>query len=322
MTRWEAFTPKATTLALGVQVGGKIAVLSHVVMDEIVDPDSSDIVVEIGGAGAFAAVGASIAGVAGSSLIVSGSGAVDRPVLSDWFANREIDTAGLFSVGEYGPHTRIEYLANGDRIETSLFGLEHFNAHTPLPANIPYPASELAGVYLFHDLEGSYWRAVESFRGTFSGPIMWEISRDACLPRLWPVVRERLGLVDVFSINRMEAAELLGASDLQTAVRALGGAGVPVVLRCGAKGSILIEGSSARNIGVAPTVAVDPTGGGNSYSGAYLAAYARSGDGVAAARVATAAASAVVSQYGAPRVDAVLRQRVAAVAKQVSVINQ
>jgi len=299
----------------------RIAVLSHIVVDEIHRPDAGLPTVEVGGAGAYAATGVSLAGAEGSrgaSVLVAGIGRDDRSMLVDWCSAREIDAAGLFDVGESSPRTHIQYFADGERVETPVFGLEHFDAHTPLPRHIPYPPDDVAGVYLFHDEEEPYWREVAAFRPLTAAPLLWEISLDACRPEARPAVFAALELVDVLSINRTEALALLGVTDVADAVRELRLAGAVVVLRMGAEGSLVIDGGRPLvQVGVAASPVVDPTGGGNSYSGAFLAEYVRTGDPVAAARLAAAAAARVIAQHGAPVVDDAARQRVREAATRI-----
>jgi sugar/nucleoside kinase (ribokinase family) len=300
----------------------RIAVLSHIVVDEIHRPDaavptveaSAAPTVEVGGAGAYAATGASLAGADGSrgaSVLVAGIGRDDRDMLSGWCSGREIDTAGLFDVGESSPRTHIQYFAAEVRVETPVFGLEHFHAHTPLPRHIPYPPGDIAGVYLFHDEEEAYWREIAAHRLLTTAPMLWEISLDACRPEARGAVFDALALVDILSINRTEAFALLGVTDVGDAVRELRQADAVVVLRMGAEGSLLIDGDRPLvHVGVADSAVVDPTGGGNSYSGAFLADFVGSGDAVAAARIAAASAAQVIAQHGAPLVDDEARRRV------------
>jgi sugar/nucleoside kinase (ribokinase family) len=208
-----------------------IAILSHVVIDEIHRPGQTGSVEQIGGAGAYAAVGASLVSEPGRALIVSGVGRVDRPMITDWAVSRGIDPAGLFDVDERSPRTRIEYYEDGDRVETPVYGLEHFEAHTPLPRHIPQSA-DLAGAYLFHAHEKSYWDQVAEL----PQPILWEISRDSCHPSHLARVRELAATVDVLSINVAEAKALLGDASLADLA--------PIVLlRKGERGSVVINGS-------------------------------------------------------------------------------
>ncbi|TCO44020.1 sugar/nucleoside kinase (ribokinase family) [Kribbella antiqua] len=267
----------------------KIAILSHVVIDEIHRPGETESVEQIGGAGAYAAVGASLVSEPGRALIVSGVGRADRPAITEWATSRGIDPSGLFDVGEHSPRTHIEYFDDGDRVETPVYGLEHFEAHTPLPRHLPQ--SELAGVYLFHAHEASYWDQV----GQLPHPILWEISRDSCHPSHLARVRELAATIDVLSINVAEAEALLGDSRLADLAPI-------VVLRAGERGSLVIKGSERIEVPAIPVIPKDPTGGGNSYSGAFIAIYAATGDPAAAGRAAAEAAGVVVSSAGTPAV--------------------
>ncbi|WP_223693862.1 carbohydrate kinase family protein [Leifsonia poae] len=294
---------------------GTTAILSHIVIDEIRTPASEEPVVEVGGAGAYAAVGASLAGSPGSSALVAGIGRDDQESLSAWCRDREIDPAGLFVVSEASPRTRIEYFADGERVETPVYGLEHFHAHTPLPRHIPYEPDRIAAVYLFHAHEDAYWAEVADYRPAFGGPLLWEISSDSCLPEHLATVRERLAFVDVLSLNRTEALSLFGVATVDEVTRLLGGLGIPVLLRLGSEGSLVIDGDDVHRVSPVTVTVADPTGGGNSYSGAFLASYASSGDLGAAASVAAAAASLVISQPGAPLVSDRARSWVAEAAR-------
>jgi sugar/nucleoside kinase (ribokinase family) len=280
----------------------KIVILSHVVVDEIHRPGVNRPLEQIGGAGAYAAVGASLAGSSGEPLIVSGVGRDDRPTIESWARSRGIDPRGLFDVGQHSPRTRIDYFRDGERIETPMFGMEHFNAHTPLPRHIPDPATNLAGVYLFHAHEEAYWDEVATWRPLATIPVLWEISRDSCRPQHLTRVRELAATIDVLSINLTEARELLerGIEDLPDVLADIAPV---VVLRLGERGSLVIQGRDRIDVPALRVDAIDPTGGGNSYSGAFLTVYAATGDVVNAGRRAAAAAAVVVSTAGPPGVD-------------------
>ncbi|MGW0583464.1 carbohydrate kinase family protein, partial [Streptomyces sp. NPDC002920] len=268
---------------------GLVAVFSHVVTDEVYTADGRQAAREVGGAGAYAAAGASLVSAPWGTAIVSGVGAADRGRLSAWFRRRQVDPVGLFEVGEHSPVTRVRYLDDGERVEESVLGDAHFAAHTPFPSRSPVAPEQLAGAYLFHDADDRYWHEVAALRPRWGGPVLWEIAADACTPAGRARVTELAGLVDVLSLNVAEAAALTGEPDARDALAALPGGGLVVVLRCGAAGSLVRHGRRTWRIGVAPGPVVDPTGGGNAYSGAFLAAYASTGDAPGSARAAAAA---------------------------------
>jgi sugar/nucleoside kinase (ribokinase family) len=299
----------------------KVAVLSHVVLDEVHEPSGGRSHEEVGGAGAYAAVGASLVSEPAASVLVAGTGAAELAMLSVWCQERAIDPSGLFVVGGKGPRTRIQYFADGEREETPVYGLAHFDAHTPLPEHVP-PAvvEQLGAMYLFHAAEASYWERVAAFRKQSSAPILWELSAEAADVE---VVMERATLVDVVSLNRTEAFSLFGVDSVDEAAKAASDLAPIVLLRLGAEGSRLLHADHRVHLPAAPTVVVDPTGGGNSYSGAFIAAYEATGDPLRAARLAAAAAAVVVATRGAPRVDDAVRAAVeqAADALTVSAAN-
>jgi sugar/nucleoside kinase (ribokinase family) len=176
----------------------------------------------------------------------------------------------------------------------------------------------LGGVYLFHNHDLGYWDEVAQFRRTFSGPLLWEVSSDSCRLEHRDAVWDRFQAVDILSVNEAEAFALLGTADLATAIGELRHAGLTVLLRRGANGSLVLNKGEVYAVGTAPTQAQDPTGGGNSYSGAFLAAYAHTGELGCAARTAAAAASVVVAAPGSPEVGATIRQSVEDAATGVS----
>jgi sugar/nucleoside kinase (ribokinase family) len=298
----------------------KVAVLSHVVVDEVHEPSGRHSHDEVGGAGAYAAVGASLVSMPTASLIVAGTGSTELACLTDWCRERAIDPSGLFVVGECGPRTRIQYFADGEREETPVYGLAHFDAHTPLPQHIPADAAkELGAVYLFHAAEASYWEHIADLRAQSSVPILWELSAAVAEQRFAEIVMARAGLVDVMSLNRTEVFSLFGVTSIDEAAKAASGLAPIVLLRLGAAGSLLLDEGRRIHLDAAPAVVVDPTGGGNSYSGAFIAAYQATGDPLRAARLASAAAAVVVATRGAPRVDDAVRAAVARAADALTV---
>jgi sugar/nucleoside kinase (ribokinase family) len=295
------------------------AILSHIVVDEIATSGCSELTIDVGGAGAYAAVGASLASAGGDTHLVAGVGRQDKAFLTDWCDARGIECSGLFVSSETSPRTRIRYFGNGERTEHPVYGLDHFEACTPLPRHIPAAILPVAGTYLFHAHEPPYWQEIRAYRATAAGPILWEISLDSCRYELLDTLSERLALVDVLSINRSEAELLLRTGSLKRLVASLAVLVPLVLLRLGSEGSMVIHDRRIHRVGVAPVRVVDHTGGGNSYSGAFLASFAVSGDPVAAARVAASAAGFVIAQHGAPRVTDELRASTLATARRIDV---
>ncbi|KRE72706.1 carbohydrate kinase family protein [Arthrobacter sp. Soil762] len=295
----------------------KYAILSHVIIDDIVHADGREDPGHLGGAGAYAALGAALAASDGEVGIVAKVGLADRSQIAAEFVDRGISVEGLAGVQGPSPRSTLRYFEDGERIETPQHGDAHFEALTPMPADIPESWAGLEGVYLFHDADPEYWRAVGNYRSTHNVTLLWEISAAACTPEQWDSVRSILQMVDVFSINRTEARALLGTDSLSEAVERLREAAPLVFLRLGEHGSLLIRSGETLAFAPVPTSVIDPTGGGNSYSGAALVGLlASKGDPAAAARTAAAVASLVIGQFSLPSTGpeqrSLVRQRSAA----------
>lgn len=288
---------------------GRIAILSHVVTDEIYR-GGSFVKAQVGGAGAYAAVGAALVASDSQPLMVAGTGTEDLPLITEWMSERGVDPAGLFVVGARGPVTEVRYEDDANRVEIPVFGLDHFIEHTPLPRHIPDQGETLQGVYLFHNSEEPYWREVADFRAEFDGLLLWEVAADCCLPEFLDEVRHRAALVDVVVLNLTEVTTLFGVREEAASLSAAAGLAPLVLVHNGTQGSWILSEDSIRRVGIRPVLAVDVTGGGNSYSGAFLQALVDGRDPVLAARLAASAAAEVVSTLGAPLATEQARLRV------------
>lgn len=288
---------------------GRIAILSHVVTDEIYRSGRFR-KAQIGGAGAYAAVGAALVAQCSQPILVAGTGREDLPRLTQWTAERGIDPAGLFVVGERGPITQIRYEDDANRVEVPVFGLEHFIEHTPLPRHVPALDEQLQGVYLFHNSEEPYWGEIARYRRSIEGIVLWEVAADCCVPELLDEVRSRAQLVDAVTLNLSEATALLSLDEPSAALAAAAGLAPLVLVHDGTKGSWVLSRGATTWVGVRSVVARDVTGGGNSYAGALLQALVDGEQEVSAARLAASAAAEVVRTVGVPLVTDQLRETV------------
>ncbi|WP_026554329.1 carbohydrate kinase family protein [Arthrobacter sp. 35W] len=290
----------------------RYAVLSHIIIDDIVHPDGQTDPGHLGGAGSYAAIGAALAASPGEVGIVAKVGAAERDGLSHEFMDRGISTEALRGIPGPTPRSTLRYFHDGERVEVPHHGEDHFDALTPLPADIPASWTGLEGIYLFHDTDPDYWHAISAYRAANEVTILWEISAAACTPEHWDAVSNILQTVDAFSINRTEALTLCGTDSLVVAVEKLRRTGVTVFLRLGEQGSVAIRGAESWAVAPARGSVVDPTGGGNSYSGAALVGFIQSdGHPAAASRAAAAAASQIIGQFGVPPVGPKERRRLA-----------
>lgn len=135
--------------------------------------------------------------------------------------------------------------------------------------------------------------------------------------RLWPLERARPAIEqacrrsDIVFASDEEAKTLWGHESPQAVADALLALGpAVVVVKRGGKGALVATPDGREDIAAHPVNAVDATGAGDTFAGAFLARRLAGDDVFAAARYANAAAALKTEDYGAvapiPRPDAVL----------------
>jgi 2-dehydro-3-deoxygluconokinase len=141
--------------------------------------------------------------------------------------------------------------------------------------------------------------------------------------RLWPLPRARAiiaataAMSDILLPGLDDVRQLLGLEDPDAIADHYLARGVRlVVLTLGAEGALVATAEQRARLAAHPVEAVDATGAGDTFDGAFLAEYLRTDDPFAAARWANAAAAIATTGFGAvapmpkrPAVDAFLRER-------------
>jgi 2-dehydro-3-deoxygluconokinase len=120
------------------------------------------------------------------------------------------------------------------------------------------------------------------------------------LPRARAIIRASLALAD-WALPSLEDAKLLfGRDDPDAILDACHADGAPlVVLRCGAAGCVVSDGTRRERIAGHRVEAVDATGAGDCFDGAFAARSIAGDDPFTAARYANAAAALATTGYGA-----------------------
>ncbi len=119
---------------------------------------------------------------------------------------------------------------------------------------------------------------------------------DAFRERLRPVVEER---ADIVFLNESEARLWGGGDDAIGAARALAETVDVVVLKLGARGSMVLWEGREHEVPATRVEAVDTTGAGDAYAGGFLFGLDRGLDPPAAAAIAGRIAAATVARVGA-----------------------
>lgn len=287
-------------------------VISHVAIDEITLATGERLHDQLGGAGSHAAAGMALVAGPGRVGILSGVGADLPDSAKDWFATAGVDTAGLYITDPHTPRTVVVYAADGERVETPLYGPEHFAAASP--SQVPVPASYVrpAAIYLFAGLEDDLWqRAVDLAdpSGRRPASLLWELDAAVCRRERLDGLAAHAAQVDVLSLNRAEARSLCDDRHLGRCLDTLHDKGFEVVaLRLGAGGAIVSTPEGVWGALPETGAVVDPTGAGNAFGGALAASWAQQRDPGQALRAAMAAAALSIGQHGPIPVDPLSRR--------------
>lgn len=278
----------------------KYIVLSTSVIDEIHFADGSCRERAAGGAGIYALAGMKV--WHDDAGIVTGVGRDYFDFYGDWYKRNGLTTEGLVARTDHTPLNVIRYHPDGERTETPRYGLGHYRAIEPTPADLARHCAGAAGVYVFRNSEPRFWEEVLALKEKFGFALMWEIGSDATVPGNRAAVRDIARRVDVFSINRAEALAMLASGGVEAAIDDLLGWGTPMVyLRSGGLGAYVLAAGRAMLVpSVKGCAVVDVTGGGNGASGGALVGFCETGDPVKAAVMGSISASFCIAQYGVP----------------------
>ncbi len=223
--------------------------------------------------------------------------------LARFLAGEGVDTALLEVHPELSTPTTLVF--NDDTGERSFVHSPGTNATFALS-----PAVTTADCPTLHfaapELLGSWWpdgavdtarRAKE--RGTTRVSLDLFVSPDMSPAELAESHREILALTDVALPNEPEALAVTGTRDVDSAIDALHGAGVPlVVVKRGAAGAVVSESGRRTLVRTASVRALDTCGAGDSFAGAFLVGLSRGLEPARAAEFGCAVGTACVEEIG------------------------
>lgn len=127
---------------------------------------------------------------------------------------------------------------------------------------------------------------------TFSDPAMVTYFKDG--------ISEMLGDgVDVLFCNQEEAMTFTGTEDLEAAIAGLQPLAKKLVVTLGSKGALIIDGDTRTEIAANTVEAVDTNGAGDMFAGAFMYGLTQGMDDAQAGKLASLAASRIVTVFGA-----------------------
>lgn len=284
-----------------------------VVVDDIVFPDGRIVPGVLGGGGPQAAFGMRL--WAERVGLVAAVGHDFPPEHRRLLEASAIDLAGVRVTDRPTPRAWQVYHADGryehrwrTPVALSLAQVAH------APEYVPPSYRHARGYHLGVHPDAPDLRLLAALR-SWGALVSVETFRPAPAPLPPPALSALLSACDVFSANIVEARSLVVPSpraipsDAALAARLADAGASVVVLRMGSEGSLVYDratGQTCRAPAV-PVPAVDPTGGGNAYCGAFLVGYVETGDLRQAALRGAVAASFLVERVGLPVVDDDLR---------------
>lgn len=278
----------------------KYIIASTAVTDEIHFADGKRVEKVAGGAGIYALCGVKL--WCDDALLVTGVGADFDSLYGEWYRKNGLSMKGLLTKDEKTPHTIIQYFSDGEREETPLYGADHYRKIETVPEDLEPYFHTAAGIYIFKNSNEEYWEKILKYKKNSGTKVMWEIANDATFEENYEKVRRIAEHLDIFSINLTESRNLMGKQDLEDIIREYQTWEIPLVfLRRGAEGSVMITPEKVTFVPSQEKVnVVDPTGGGNSSSGAVLYGFCEGFSPEVCGKMGSISAAMCLAQYGVP----------------------
>lgn len=275
-------------------------VASTSVTDEIRFADGKTVKRVAGGAGIYALCGIKL--WSDSVMPVTGVGQDYESLYGAWYGKNSISMEGLIMKDDKTPYNVIQYFEDGERSETPLYGPDHYKKIEVTPEELEPYFQTAKGIYIFKNSGHDFWKKILPMLKKRTAAVMWEIANDSTHPECLEEVREIAGNIDIFSINLAESYHLFGVSTLDEVIEQFRQWNVNMIfLRQGSKGAVMI---TPREVTFVPSVehvnVVDPTGGGNSSSGAVLYGYCSGYSPRECGIMGSIAAAMCLEQYGVP----------------------
>ena len=275
-------------------------VVSTAVTDDLHLADGTHIGVRLGGAGIYAFSGVRL--WTDSVLQVTGVGEDFADTYGPWFSRNRCSMEGLLIRDPHTAVSNVQYLPDGERVETPRYGGAHYRKLEATPAELEPFLRQAKGVYIFKDLPEGYWDAILEMKDRFGFALEWELNADVACPACREQVRAVAGRCDILSLNRTEAKRLFDTEDVEEAAQALADWNIPLVyLRMGGDGARVLSQGRSWSIPCAKHVAVvDPTGAGNSSTGGVLYGWCQGESPLLCGIRGTISAARCIEQYGPP----------------------
>lgn len=220
-----------------------------------------------------------------------------------WLDRHNISRESVRVGADHTTHHQLQYHEDGSYGHTSVYGAENMGVLKVTPAQLLSDTVGAKGVYLAQNTDSVFWKGLAKAHETNGFTYMWEIEAPFCYYENLERVRECCHMAaDCFSINGNEASKLFNIprENEEDMINELMKLDVSYTwFRVGIKGAYSITKTNAYFV---PTIMgeneQDPTGCGNSSTGAALYAYCEGYDPVMIGAIANVTSSYNVKQYG------------------------
>ncbi|MET0456103.1 MAG: carbohydrate kinase family protein [Mycobacterium sp.] len=271
--------------------------VGNLTIDEAVAP-SGERVESVGGDALFAALAATLAG--GAPRILAPLGNDATPALLAAIRRAGTDPASLPRRDLPTIRNVIRYDGAGGREWDLVLGEEHFEDLSVHPADVPDEVLAADGVLLSAMALNPQLRLAAWLRAHTAATIFFDPQEDYVAGNESALL-DAVRACDVFLPSEVEATALTGTGDPVRAARTLLELGPHTVVVKLAEAGALV--ATRQRPAPTPTPAdvvdaVDSTGAGDAFCGAFAVEYLRSRDPYAAARIGAAAARIAVSANG------------------------
>ena len=260
-----------------------------------------------GGDTSNAAIAAARAGVSTGYFTAVGDDGFGRALIELWRAEG-VDASRVIVNG--GAHTGIYFVTHGP--DGHEFSYLRAGSAASRMTEADVPADYIGAARLLHVSGISQAISSSAADAVFAAIDVARradtlVSYDTNLRlKLWPlqraraVIHEAMRSVDIALPGLDDARQLTGLDEPDAIVDFYLGLGAAVVaLTLGKAGALVATSARRERIASIEVEAVDATGAGDAFDGAFLAEYLRGGDPFAAARFATVAAALSTRGYGA-----------------------
>jgi sugar/nucleoside kinase (ribokinase family) len=277
----------------------RLVCLGNLTIDDVVLPDRTEKPGCTGGDALYACLAARLFEPASEMV---------APVGNDWPDNvkDQIREAGLSDLG-LPPrdlpslHNRVDYDHNGGRAWTLYNGEQAFDILSPAPEDIPELYSGTEAFLVLAMTLTAQIGLVTALRRDRKAIIALDPQEDYIAGNE-DALKALIAQCDIFMPSAEEVRRLLHHDDWSAAARYFADLGPAiVVIKLGAEGSLIFDKRNGQEIRV-PALqvdTVDTTGAGDSFCGAFMAAFLQDREDLeAAARAGGAAASFTVAGYG------------------------